>query len=467
MADAHLLDPDAELSGHEEWTRLVEKLLGESDFSTLQSRTRDDIVIEPLYPARSDVPPLHGRGARSWTIDQIVDDPDPEQANLQALADVAGGAAGLALRFAGAASAVGLGLPVTEEALRTTLDGVDLAAVGVRIDAHPRVLESADWLQQLVARQGVAPELADISWGLDPAALATAGGRSETAPETLARLFSELHVAGFRGALAEIDTRAFHEAGGSEALELAAFLAGATCWLRALSDAGIAAEIALSCFGATFAVDRDQFLSIAKLRAARLLWRRLAELCGAPAARLRIHAETSRRMMTRADPHSNLLRTTIAAFAAGVGAADSLTILPFTAALGLADRSARALARNIQHLLMQEAHLHRAADPAAGSGLVEALTEQLAEKAWAGFQAIEREGGILGSLRKGALQKRIATAREGLRAELAGGAAPLVGATVFRQADALAADCGGAAGVPEPVHGLAPVRLEALAQVAA
>jgi methylmalonyl-CoA mutase len=166
-------------------------------------------------------------------------------------------------------------------------------------------------------------------------------------------------------------------------------------------------------------------------------------------------------MLTRADPHTNLLRSTIAAFAAGTGGADSVTVLPHTVALGPADAEARALARNIQHLLIDEANVHRVADPAAGSGAVEALTEELAERAWAEFQAIEHEGGIVASLLAGAFQSRIANARAALVGEVRSGAAPLIGATVYREPQA------GSADAPHPaetlaVRGLAPIRLEAL-----
>ena len=121
-------------------------------------------------------------------------------------------------------------------------------------------------------------------------------------------------------------------------------------------------------------------------------------------------------MMTRADPHTNLLRTTIAAFSAGIGGADSVLVHPFTEALGVADGHARALARNIQHLLLEESNLHRVADPAAGSGAVEALTDALAERAWSEFQAIEREGGLVESLRSGSFSGRISEARQALAA---------------------------------------------------
>ena len=157
-----------------------------------------------------------------------------------------------------------------------------------------------------------------------------------------------------------------------------------------------------------------------------------------------------------------MLRTTIAAFAAAVGGADSLLVVPHTAALQLPDGDARALARNLQHLLMEEAHLHRVMDPSAGSGAIEALTEALAEKAWTEFQKIESEGGIARSLGSGAFTSRIAKARDALAANSAPATRRSSGqpSTAQRpkrppQPDAPAAK--------SPASGLAPVRLEELA----
>jgi methylmalonyl-CoA mutase len=450
----------------ESWRRMVEKTLTGSDFTSLQSRTRDGIIVEPLYDSRRDLLPLPSRGPGPWKIVQIVDDPDPERANEQALEDLRGGATGLALRFAGAAAAAAFGLPPTEEALQIALQDVDLASIHLRMDPHPMAPEIANWLTDLIARRGIAPERADISFGLDPISVLAFQGNSVDPGEFVSSVL-ELQSASFRGGLATLDGRIFHEAGATEAQELAAIVAAGAWWLRALDSAGLPLKSALHMFEASLSADRDQLLSAAKFRALRLLLTRIQELCGAPPTVLKVHAETGRRMMTRADPHTNLLRTTIAAFAAGVGGADSIAILPYTAALGLADRSARALARNAQHILIEEAHLHRVADPAAGSGAVEALTDALAERAWEEFQTIEREGGIIESLRSNGLPERIAEAREMLRRELAGGAAPLVGATAYRGPIEQPSPAERELFVAPPNSSwLSPIRLETLAATA-
>jgi methylmalonyl-CoA mutase len=240
---------------------------------------------------------------------------------------------------------------------------------------------------------------------------------------------------GFSGRFVEADGRCYHAAGASDAQELAAVLATAVHYLRILTGTGgLGADEAFGDIGVSLAVDQHQLTSIAKLRAMRLLWGRLQELCGASASPVRLHAETARRMMMADDPHTNLLRTGLAAFAAGVGGADSVAILPFSCALGLPDEPARRMARNLHHLMLEESNLHRVADPAAGSGAIEALTDGLCEAAWSEFQTIEAEGGILASLVSGALQGRVGTARHTLEQSLADGSEAYVGATVFANA---------------------------------
>jgi methylmalonyl-CoA mutase len=409
-----------EMPGIEDWRLMVERTLKGQGIGSLRSKTHDGIPIEPLYERSRDARPLEGRGAGPWVIVQNVDDPDPDRANQQALADLEGGATGLSLRFADASSAAGQGLPPTAEAVRTALDGVDLAAIHLRLEPHSEALQAAEWLKNLIATSGIAPERADIAFGLDPvAAMAARGAEPPLDPQRFAAAFLALRAAQFRGALATLDARIFHEAGATDAQELAAILGAAAWWLRALDDAGAAPHAALPYLGASVSVDRDVIVSIAKLRALRRLWARLRELCAVPKAALPVHAETSRRMLTHADPDTNLLRNTLAAFAAGTGGADTIAVAPHTAALGLTDKSARALARNLQHLLMEESQLHCVADPGAGSGAVEGLTEALAERAWAEFQTIEREGGIVESLRTGAFQGRVADTSGALVSEAA------------------------------------------------
>ena len=135
---------------------------------------------------------------------------------------------------------------------------------------------------------------------------------------------------------------------------------------------------------------------MAKFRAARKLWARVEQACALTPKPLVIAAETAWRMMTKHDPYVNMLRTTIAVAAAGLGGADSITVLPHTAPLGLPDAFARRVARNTQLVLLEESNLARVGDPAAGSGALEAMTHELCTAAWAAFREIEQAGGVVG-----------------------------------------------------------------------
>jgi len=224
----------------------------------------------------------------------------------------------------------------------------------------------------------------------------------------------------------------FHNAGASEAQELGIMLATAASHLRMFEEARQPLVYAVPHIGFAVSVDQDQFLSTAKIRALRKLWTRMLEACAIDPAPVTIHAETSYRMMTARDPETNILRTTIAAFAAATGGADSISVLPHTITHGLPDGFARRLARNGQLILAGESRLDFVADPAAGSGAVESLTDGLCERAWEEFRQIEREGGVLRSLAAGHIQRRVAAARAKRLAEFRKGTRNIVGTTLYR-----------------------------------
>jgi methylmalonyl-CoA mutase len=206
--------------------------------------------------------------------------------------------------------------------------------------------------------------------------------------------------------------------------------------------------------------DADQFLTTAKFRALRKLWARVQAACGLAVEPGFVCAETAWRITTKRDPHVNILRATVAAFAAALGGADAITVLPFTAALGLPDRFARRIARNTQLVLLEESHLAKVADPAAGSGAVEDLTDQLCAAAWALFQEVERAGGIAAALTGGLVQQKVAEIRAERAAAVARRQDALTGATIFpnlTEADV-------AVDMPAPpralsASGLRPIRL--------
>ncbi|MFC6487570.1 methylmalonyl-CoA mutase family protein [Nitratireductor sp. GCM10026969] len=420
-----------------QWLELVARSLGKDvDYNALVHRTGDGIGIEPLRERAAGRNPLPRRDPNTpWLLVQRLDDPDPVRANTQAKDDLAQGATGLSLVFAGAPNAFGYGLPASAEGLQTVLADIPLHDLHLRIDVHPQSRASVDWLVDILREKRVDPERLSLSFGIDPASLFAGTGRMRMSIEALEASMPQ-SLAGFfamalPGILLEADGRVFHNAGATEAQELGIMLASAVAHLRMFEEARQPLIYAAPHIGFSLSIDQDEFLSMAKIRALRKLWARMLEACGIDPMPVAIHAETSYRMMTARDPETNILRTTIAAFAAATGGADSLSVLPHTITHGLPDAFARRLARNTQLILEKECRLDFVADPAAGSGSVEALTESLCEKAWEEFRHIEAEGGVLRSLAAGHLQKRIAAARSERLAGFRDGENKVVGTTVY------------------------------------
>jgi methylmalonyl-CoA mutase len=426
----------------EQWRAAVDKVLKGGDFEKrLVSRSADGIRIEPLYPAATAAARPTRTEAGRWSVCARVDHPEPAEAQALALADLEGGANGLALSFAGARAARGYGLVIDDvAALDTALNGVMLDLIGLRLDPAPQGRVNALMLAALVEKRGLSPQQTAIDFGLDPIGILATQGRFAASWPEIGRRLSEtigtLKARGFAGPFLCADARPYHEAGATEAQELGAAFATAIAYLRGLEAQGMPLEEARDAISFTLVADKDEFLTIAKFRAARLLWTRIQQVCGLDPKPMALHAETAWRSLTRRDPHVNMLRATVATFSAGIGGADSLTVLPFTAALGLPDAFARRVARNTQLVLLEEANLWRVADPAAGAGGFEALTQALCEEAWSKLQDLEREAtgglpGIVSALVNGHVQTGLARQRDARAKAVATRREPITGTSEY------------------------------------
>lgn len=406
------------------WRTLAEAALKGAGWDRLVGRTADGISVAPLYrepdfATASDASGLPGsapyiRGARAtrdlhapWLIRQRFAHPDPKQTNAEILADLDGGVHAVEL----VVGAHGVALSTPQDFHRA-LDGVLVDLAPVALDADDSGVAAARALAEYLKDAGAAA--CPPAFNIDPVgALMRTGAHDEAAFGAAAEL-ALMHRDHFPGATwVRADGRPVHEAGGSEALELGAALASGIAALRGLEAGKCGIEEAARAIAFTLGVGPDVLLEAAKLRALRLCWARVLEAAGVkPEARAaQIHAVTSRRMMTRHDPWTNMLRTTAACFAAAVGGADSIAVLPFTEALGLPTPFARRVARNTQAILMLESNLGRVIDPAGGAWAVEKLTRDLAEAAWTEMQGIEAQGGIVAALQNGTVQHEVALMR--------------------------------------------------------
>ena len=419
----------------EDWRKLVDAVLKGAPFKRLKSATYDGLAIEPLAGSRCDARPIAARrGATPWEVLARIEHPDPARGNEIARRELDNGASGLALVFAGSLGDYGFGIADSEDALARVLEGIRLNGVTLDIDLAPFAREVPQRVAELVKR-GFDPAAVNVRFGYDPLTAIAVSGKiplpwNETAP-LMVRLIRTLAETGFKGPFAVGDGRAIHNAGGSEAQELAFALAGAVAYLRALEASGMALETARAIIYFRLSADADQFLTMAKFRALRKLWARIEAACGLSPKPALITAETAWRMMAQRDPHVNILRATIAVFAAALGGADAITVLPFTAARGLPDRFARRIARNTQLILKEEVHLDKVADPAAGSGAVENLTDELCQAAWVLFQEIEAAGGAAAALKSGLIQGKVADIRLKRAAAAARRRDALTGVSIF------------------------------------
>ncbi|MCH9807954.1 MAG: methylmalonyl-CoA mutase subunit beta [Alphaproteobacteria bacterium] len=422
----------------DQWRGVVDKALKGGDFEKrLVARTADDIRIQPLYGRRENAEAIAGETAgRPWRISARVDHPDPRSANELALDDLRNGADSLNLVFPGSLSSRGYGIACqTLDQLEAALAGVTLEMIALRVDPGPLSRINAGLVAALIEKRGLDPAECSIDFGMDPVGnLAHRGMMAADWPTVSKRVADAawcLKGKGFSGPFLNCDTRCYHEAGASPAQELGIALATGVAYLRILSETGWTGEDASRAISFSFAIDADQFMGIAKLRAMRRLWARVEEASGIDAQPIRINAESAWRMMTRRDAWVNMLRSTVATFTAGIGGADSMTVLPHTQVLGLPDGFARRVARNTQSVLLEESNLYRVADPAAGSGGYEALTDELAQAGWSLFQELEAESGIVASLKAGGIQSRIASKREASEKNVARRVEALTGTSEF------------------------------------
>ena len=413
------------------------------DLDALRTTTYDGITIEPLY-TRADESDLDARGlpgfapfvrgrapagtrGGGWDVRQMVD----HRGDRRALTELERGATSLLVNLRNADA-------IDVELLAAVLDGVLLDLAPIVLDAGDRWVVGAEAVVALWERRGLDPTSVSGNLGADPFGC-WVSNRADDLDTHLADAVAwatrmrQSHP-GMRTCV--VNGTRFHNAGASDALELGFAIAYGVATLRSLTDGpnGLAIDDAFAQFEFRYAATADQFATMAKFRAARRLWARVAELAGASgaAALTPIHALSSSAMMTRYDPAMNMLRGTVACFAAGIAGADAITVLPYDH-YSAPDGSelGRRIARNTQSVLAMESHLAEVVDPAGGSWYVERLTADLAGAAWDVFQVVEQAGGFRAAVEAGLVNHRIAAVREQRRVDINRRKTPITGVTEF------------------------------------
>jgi methylmalonyl-CoA mutase len=439
------LAADFPQASYDDWRKLVDAVLKGAPFETLKSKTYDGLSIAPIYSHTTGAVPVPGRAAAApWQIMQRVDHPDPAKANAQALLDLENGATGIEIEFQGGPGARGFGVVDATPKVLKRLFGDVIFEAGISISLNPVFGRdnAGTNLAALIEASAVDPATLDIRFNYQAlSTIAVRGASAAPWPQVeppFAKIIAELMARGFAGPFALADGRPVHDAGGSEAEELAFALAVALAYLRALEAGAIPLDRASGAIAFRLIADADQFLTIAKFRALRLLWARVEQACGLKPTPVFVTAETAWRMLTQRDPYVNMLRATMATFAAGLAGANAITVLPHTLALGLPDAFARRVARNTQLILLEESNLAKVADPSAGAGSIESLTQALCEAAWSLFQEIEKAGGAFAALQQGLIQGKVAATRRAREANVGRRKDVLTGTSEFpnlREAD--------------------------------
>ncbi|MDT0304442.1 methylmalonyl-CoA mutase family protein [Streptomonospora wellingtoniae] len=449
---AGLAPTDFPEATRQQWRELVEKVLLKADpaavpdpaepEAALATATYDGITVRPLYTDGDDpasgYPGLapftrgsrpHGGVTEAWQVRQQHRDPRPDRTRRAVLADLENGVGALWLVCGEG------GIPV--DAIGEVLADVHLDLCPVTLDAGADYEAAAEGLVRAWTDRGLPESSLAGGAGIDPLSHAARTGAPADL-DSAARTAAGLAARHPRLRLATADATPYHEAGGSQAQELGAAMAAGVAYLRALTGAGLELAEAARRLEFRFAASADQFGTIAKLRAARAMWDRVLEACGLDAAErpaMYQHAAASAAMATRRDPHVNMVRSTLACFAAGAAGADAVTVLPFDSALGLPDGFAQRIARNTQTLLAEESHLARVVDPAGGSFYVERLTGDLFGAGWVFFQELEAAGGMVEALSTGLVAERVGGVWRRRRDAIAHRRDPITGVSEFPDLD--------------------------------
>ena len=432
MSEPYFLNHRFAAHTRKDWEAEAKRTLKDRDLSDFTSHTADGVEIDVLYQGVTDAPPLTQMAAVAPSIMSLVIENNGSVANAHILSELEGGASGVVLPLVRSGK---MGLPCELDCLNEALAGVYLEAASLAFRPESEAIPAATTLfKEFLADQDEAYH--SVSLGADPIGAAYSKGGAGVA-EGL-RAIAELAAKGEYSSNITLLTASgiyAHEGGATEAIELAALICSVVAFLRALEYTGVTPEKGAPLISLELSADADLFISLAKLRAARMTVARLRQAANINSHFAGLHVQTSARMMATSDVATNMLRTTTAALAAGLGGADSLTALPFTHALGKPQGLARRIARNTGAILAEESFIGAVSDPSRGAGYIEDISGKLAAQAWEHFRQIEAAGGVETPKGAGLLGDKIARAEVDRQTEISSGATKLVGANAFVNKD--------------------------------
>jgi len=444
-----------ERPNREEWERVLRASLKGADPDHL-AKTRDDgIVLDVLYDAwcRADALPRslpHAAATPTWCAH--ISDASVEVARAHLEEERDAGTHTHVVRLDRAArvgedadatgASVGVdGVSVSSAyELARLLSPLDLESHAVRVDVGMNLLPWEALSAAVAERARVPRPRLTIGASLGDALLLDARlpGHLDAHLAHLAAGVVRTHADDGLRLEIVVRTEPTSRGGGTQVDELGFALAEAVDVLRAAQERGVDPALTAKLLRFEIATGRDFFGEIAKLRALRILWQRTLRACGLHDEITRITSSTAGRMMTPAEPWTNMIRGTTAALAGILGGADTLMVTPFDRSVGESSQLGRRIARNTAHVLAHEANAGHVLDPAQGSYFLETLTDQLVARAWRHAQELERDGGWIRAAQDGRIQHRLAEARADRLARQASREEPVIGVSVFASTDARA-----------------------------
>ncbi len=446
----------------DDWQKLAAKEVRDAD---LTWHTPEGIAVKPLYTAADAPDPgLPGfapftRGVkasmyagRPWTIRQYAGFSTAGESNAFYRRNLAAGQKGLSVAFdlathrgydsdhprvAGDVGKAGVAIDTIED-MKILFDGIPLDTMSVSMTMNGAVLPCLAFYIVAAEEQGVGPDKLSGTIQNDILKEFMVRNTYIYPPAPSMRIVSDIiaytaqHMPRFNSI--SISGYHMHEAGATAVQELAFTLADGMAYVRAAIERGLDIDAFAGRLSFFFGIGMNFFMEVAKLRAARLLWSRIVAGFGGSerSQMLRTHCQTSGVSLTEQDPYNNIVRTTVEAMAATLGGTQSLHTNSLDEAVALPTEFSARIARNTQLILQEETGMTRVVDPLGGSYYVEALTQELADKAWALIEEVEAAGGMIDAVGKGIPKDHIERAAAARQARVDRAEDVIVGVNKYR-----------------------------------
>lgn len=457
-------------SSLEQWHKAAAKSAPGGDVGALNWQTPEGLSVKPLYTAADTAelpyadtlpgfePFIRGPQAtmyavRPWTIRQYAGFSTAEESNAFYRKALAAGGQGVSVAFdlathrgydsdhprvTGDVGKAGVAIDSVED-MKILFDSIPLDKVSVSMTMNGAVLPVLAGYVVAAEEQGVAQE--QLSGTIQNDILKEFMVRNTYIypPEPSMRIVADIieYTARHMPKFNSISISGYHmqEAGANQALELAFTLADGKEYVKTAIARGLDVDEFAGRLSFFWAIGMNFYLEIAKMRAARLLWCRIMKGFDAKKPKslmLRTHCQTSGWSLTEQDPYNNIVRTTVEAMAAVFGGTQSLHTNSFDEAIALPTEFSSRIARNTQLIIQEETHITKVVDPWAGSYLMEKLTQDMADKAWAIIEEVEAMGGMTRAVDSGWAKLKIEASAAEKQARIDSGQDVIVGVNKYR-----------------------------------